>query len=151
MIWWELYSSNLFEVNWMINKKLWERSQKEHGTNWGTRNNMEPIGEQGAYDLNLLLPEVEVWTNIWSDAPSHVTDWALSHNVRKTQVTRNEKSWRLIWIQSMNSYKHYFYSTKQMRQVGISTRDQYRAWNRWFCHPPPHCLRQWPFYLYTGQ
>jgi hypothetical protein len=61
---------------------------------------MAQIGEQGAYDLNLLLPEVEVWTNIWSDAPSHVTDWALSHNVRKTQMTRNGRIWRIIRIRT---------------------------------------------------
>jgi hypothetical protein len=36
------------------------RNKEQHGTNWGTRNNMAQIGEQGAYDLNLLLPEVEV-------------------------------------------------------------------------------------------
>ena len=79
-----------------------------------------------------------------------------------TQMACNERIWRLIRIRSMNSYKHHFYSTKQMRQVGISTRDQYCTCNcRCGCHPPPHLLRQWPFpphllrqwpfYLYTIQ
>jgi hypothetical protein len=40
--------------------------------------------------MNLLLPEVEVGTNIRSDTQSHVTDCALSHNDRKTQMTRKK-------------------------------------------------------------
>ena len=54
----ELYSTKLVEVNWMMNEK------KQHDTN----------REQGAYYMNLLLPEVEVGTNIQSDTQSHVTD-----------------------------------------------------------------------------
>jgi len=43
-------------------------------------------------------------------------------------------------------------SGKNCIQVGILTRDQYRACNRrCACYPPPHLLRQWPFYLYTVQ
>jgi len=43
-------------------------------------------------------------------------------------------------------------SEKNCFQVGISTRDQYRACNRRrVCHSPPHLLRQWPFYVYTVQ
>ena len=43
-------------------------------------------------------------------------------------------------------------SGKNCIQVGISTGDHYRACNRCcVCHPPHHLLRQWPFYLYTGQ
>ncbi len=41
---------------------------------------------------------------------------------------------------------------KNCIQVGISTGDQYHSCNRrCVCHPTPHLLRQWPFYLYTGQ
>jgi len=35
--------------------------------------------------------------------------------------------------------------------VGISTGDQNHACRRCVCHPPPHLLCQWPFYLYTRQ
>jgi hypothetical protein len=48
--------------------------------------------------MNLLLPEVEVGTNIRSDTQSHVTDCALSHNDRKTQMTRKKNIWRIIRI-----------------------------------------------------
>ena len=53
--------------------------------------------------MNLLLPEVEVGTNIRSDTLSHVTDYcvtdcALSHNDRKTQMTRKKNIWRIIRI-----------------------------------------------------
>ncbi len=48
-----------------------------------------------------------------------------------------------VWIRTKISEKNCF-------QVGISTRDQYRACNRRrVCHPPLHLLRQWPFYLYS--
>ena len=80
MMRWELYSSNLVDMNWMINKNYES----------GVRNNMSPIGEKGAYDLNLLLSEVEVWTIMTSDAPSYVTGWVLSHNVRNNTNDRNE-------------------------------------------------------------
>jgi len=50
-----------------------------------------------------------------------------------------------VWIRTKISEKNCI-------QVGISTRDQYRACNsRCVCHPHPHILRQWPFYLYTVQ
>jgi len=43
-------------------------------------------------------------------------------------------------------------SKKNCIQVGISTGDQYHAFNRrCVCHPPPHLFCQQPFYLYTGQ
>jgi hypothetical protein len=38
--------------------------------------------------MNLLLPEEEVGNNIWSDAQSDVTDWTLSHIVRKNTNDR---------------------------------------------------------------
>ncbi len=51
----------------------------------------------------------------------------------------------LVWIRTKISEKNCI-------QVGISTRDQYRACNRrCVCHPPPHLLNQWPIYLYTVQ
>ncbi len=96
--------------------------------------------------MNLLLPEVEVSTNKWSDAQSDVTDWTLSHNFRKTQMTDDEKIWRHIRIRIRQ-----FLHKKQMRQVwafypGPMLRLKL---SRSACHPPPRPLRQWPFYLYT--
>jgi hypothetical protein len=38
--------------------------------------------------MNLLLPEEEVGKNIWTDAQSDVTDWTLSHIVRKNTNDR---------------------------------------------------------------
>ena len=63
--------------------------------------------------MNLLLPEVEVSTNIWSDAQSDVTDWTLSHNVRKTQMTDDENIWRLIRIR-ISQFLH-----KKTNETGV--------------------------------
>ena len=63
----------------------------------------------------------------------------------KTQMTDDEKIWRLIRIR-ISQFLH-----KKTKETGVgilpgtNTALEIVA----LCHPPPHPLRQWPFYLYT--
>ena len=96
----ELYTTKLFEVNWMIIEKLWERNQNQHGTNC----------EQGAYYMNLLLPEVEVSTN-------------------KLHTVTEKHKWpvKKYLANYTNSYKPIIIEKNKWDRCGCPTRDHYEA------------------------
>ena len=91
---------------------------------------------------------------LWGVMHRHMWQTECCHTMTETtQMTVMNKFSNLYEFKYklMNSHKNHFYSKKK-RQVGISTRDQYRTCNRCCgCHPPPHHLCLWPIYLYTVQ
>ena len=63
----------------------------------------------------------------------------------KTQMTDDEKIWRLIQIR----IRQFIHKKTIETGVGILPGTNIAHEIVALCHPPPRLLRQWPFYIYT--
>jgi len=96
MIWWELYSSNLFEANWMKNENLWEQSQKQQSTNWGTRS----IWLESSASISGSLKNYLEWCTVTCDRLSTVIQCQKQHKWPKMNLATYTNSYINQWIRT---------------------------------------------------